>query len=380
MIKSFRFRSVFNTRDQSNRSKQREYGRAAVAEEGEGEADNGSEASAHADVLEGLEQKSACNAETYKGTHKVFTGEANVCAADNNSHKKDKDDYAAEHTKLFADDGENEVRVLCGVGAGVLRLGAFAKTCAPELAGGKSQFTLVCLPKITVSSGVNGGIIGSKNTCFLVIFQEVFPSKGYKGCESCNTEDEPIKLKSCEIKHNCEDEEENKCASKVAGNHNDKTEENTEMDSNLSHGNNMVEVFVFLKEAYMLGHQNNINNFNNFRRLNSYTHKADPAFVTGTVVSAEGDKSQKQNYAYYEQNGPFIGYNVKVKHGKQYEEQYADDYTENLNKQKFERAAFIGLGCASYGDKAINGAYHAKRKKHHVGALHKVYCMRFDFS
>ena len=142
----------------------------------------------------------------------------------------------------------------------------------------------------------------------------------------------------------------------------------------------MVEVFVFLQIAYVLSHQNNINNFNNFRGLNSYAHESNPALITGAVVSSKRHQSQKEGYTDYKQNCPFIRDNIKIQNGKKNEEKYSDQYTEYLNKQVFERAAFIGLGGAANSDKAIYGAYHAKRKKHHVGALHKFNCMGFDFS
>ena len=75
-------RSVFHTRYESNCGERAHEGGAAVAEEGERDADNGSDADAHTGVNEHLEEEAGGNAGANQQAQDVAGAEADDEAAD----------------------------------------------------------------------------------------------------------------------------------------------------------------------------------------------------------------------------------------------------------------------------------------------------------
>ena len=147
-------------------------GGSAVAEEGEGQTDNGHNTDAHADVDHHLEHQSGACAKADQTAHIVLAADANVDAPGNDEQLQDHDEHTTEEAQLLADGGENVVGVL-GVQVAALGTVAVEQTLAGETAAGKGLEIDLTVITFVDTLGVNGGVEQNQNSVSLIITQEL---------------------------------------------------------------------------------------------------------------------------------------------------------------------------------------------------------------
>ena len=97
--------------------------RAAVADEGQGQADNGGHADAHADVADQLEHQRRSRSKAHQAAHIVRAADAHMDAADDDEQQHDHNGNASHEAQLLADGREN---IVCVTGHQVVGLGPVA--------------------------------------------------------------------------------------------------------------------------------------------------------------------------------------------------------------------------------------------------------------
>ena len=98
-------------------------GRSTVAEERQGQTDNGHDTDAHADVDHYLEHQGRACAEADQTAHIILAAHTHIEAPGDDSQLQTHDEHTAEETQLLADGGEDIVRML---GIQVAALGTVA--------------------------------------------------------------------------------------------------------------------------------------------------------------------------------------------------------------------------------------------------------------
>ena len=151
-------------------------GRSAVAEERQGQADNGHNADAHADVDHNLEHQCGSSAEAYQSAHVVLAADADDDAPGNDGQLQCHDQYAAQEAQLLTHGGEDVVRML---GKQVTTLGTVAveQTLSRQTAAGQGLEV-----DLTVVTGANAlcveGGVDQDQDSFLLVRTQKWPDDG----------------------------------------------------------------------------------------------------------------------------------------------------------------------------------------------------------
>lgn len=119
IVSSSGFSPEPDTRYDAHGGEEGEYGRAAVAEKGEGKTDYGRKPNAHSYVFKGLENQHAGKTHANKHAFRVVALDAYIYAAEDDGGKQNDYSEAAYQPQLLARDGEDKVRVLKGQGIGL---------------------------------------------------------------------------------------------------------------------------------------------------------------------------------------------------------------------------------------------------------------------
>ena len=118
------------------------------------------------------------------------------------------------------------------------------------------------------------------------------------------------------------------------------------MDRELRHGKDVVEAFIFLQVADMLCHQHGEDDLDDLARLDADAEEADPAFVAGAVVNAEGDEREQKHERNARQNWPFVRNDVQIEHGQHDVERNADQNGDGLDENIVGAALLARCGGA----------------------------------
>ena len=188
-------------------------GRPAIAEKRKRNADDGRDADAHADVLEGLERQKRGDAEAGQRAETAAGADAHDDAADDDRQQQENDDDTGDHTQLLADDGEDEVRMLAGERALTLR--AVAETGSGEAAGGKGNLALMRLPVDAGVRRVDGRIVRREDALLLIVMQHELPDQRDHGRDRGKADGEPVQCEAGGKEHDQKDEEEDQRRAEV---------------------------------------------------------------------------------------------------------------------------------------------------------------------
>ena len=122
--------------DQTKHRENGHDGGTAVADEGQGQTDNGHGADAHTHVDDHLENQRGSSTEADQTPHIVRTADAHIDTAGDDGELQNHDGNAAEEAQFFTDGGEDVVRMLGEEGA-ALGTVAVEQTLACQTAAGK---------------------------------------------------------------------------------------------------------------------------------------------------------------------------------------------------------------------------------------------------
>ena len=171
-----RRRTHVDAGDDAHGKERRDEGAAAVGEERERQADDRHKAEADADVDQDLRGHHARDADADEAVHIVAGFNADVDDADDDGGEQEQHREAAEHPKLFADGGEDEVVSLHRKGA-ALHHGTVVEALAADAAVLEGADAAVDLIAFVLRVGVNRGVEEDEDAVPSVV-AEVRPDRG----------------------------------------------------------------------------------------------------------------------------------------------------------------------------------------------------------
>ena len=153
---------------QSQHGKDGNDGRTAVADERQGQADNGHGTDAHADVDDHLKDQGRCSTVADQTAHVVGTPDAHIDASGDDGKLQKHDGHTAEEAQLLTDGGENVVRVLGEQGTG-LRTVAVEQTLSRQTAAGKGAEVHDVMEPLVGTLGIDGFVEENQNAVSLIL-------------------------------------------------------------------------------------------------------------------------------------------------------------------------------------------------------------------
>ena len=279
--------------DQTHHGVQGQNGAAAVADEGQGQTDNRSNADTHTDVAENLENQGGGGAEAYQPPDIVLAVSTHPDAPGYNQAQENNHKQAAEEAQLLADGGEDEVCVLGKQSAFCLGAGALIQSLSCKAAAGEGAKAQGGVVAFVDTQRVQRGVKQHQNPLLLIGVQEL-PDNGGGHRNGAAGHQKPDNADAAGKGHADEDKHENQGNTQISGKHHVHTGQKPQMEyhmENRGDGGNLI-----LMGGHHRGHNQNIGDFTDFRRLDVHRHQRNvqPALVAGAVVGAEGNQQQQQ--------------------------------------------------------------------------------------
>ena len=126
------------------------------------------------------------------------------------------------------------------------------------------------------------------------------------------------------------------------------------MGRHLHHGEEGIDILIFLQIGHLPGRHDNIDNLDDLRRLNADTGEADPRAVAGAVVLAEKHQSHQQHQIHQHQQLPLPGHQVHIDHREQHEGNDTQDHGPDLHRQILGRDGHIPAALVHAGDRLFD--------------------------
>ena len=366
------FRSGIGTRHKAKHGVDGNDRGTAVADQGQGQTDNGHNTDAHAHVDHNLEDQSGCGAEADHPAHIVLAPDAHVEAPGDDGQFQQHDQHAAEEAQLLTHGGEDVVRMLGEEGSALGTVAVEQPLTRQTAAGEGEQVDLGVVPLVD-AQGVDGGVEQDPNTVFLVIAQEL-PQNRRAQSDAGESQTEPEQADTAGKGHADEDEHENQGNARILGKHHVQTDQHTQVEYHVHH---RVEVGdPVLVGIHDRGHDDDVSNFADFRGLDHNGHQGDiqPASVTGIVIGAEGNQHQQQKGVESHQPVPPLGHGFDVNGRNQREHHNAQQRGGQLNDDILDAVVteFIGIGGTGDGNTAESRSDQAEQKQDPVALFGEI--------
>ena len=216
--------------------------RCTVADEGQGQTDNGHNTNAHAHIDHHLEdqRRSCTEADQTAGIVGCLNGHIN--AATNNSQLQQQNQQTAEETQLLTDGGEDVVRMLSEEVA-ALGTGTVEETLTRQTAAGKGQEVDLIVITFVDAQGVDGGVKKNQNSVSLVSAQEL-PQNGESNSDASNRQAKPNQADAAGKGHADENKHENQGNARISGKDHVQTDQNTQVEDHVGNGNGVLNSFL----------------------------------------------------------------------------------------------------------------------------------------
>ena len=298
-------RSGMGTGHQSQHTENGYNGRGTIADQRQGQADNGHDTNAHAHIDQDLEHQSRGGTEADQAAHVVGAFCANVNAAGNDGQLQNHDQNTAEEAHLLTDGGEDVVRVL---GEQVAALGTVAveQALAHQTAAGEGlEVDLGVIPGAD-TLGIEGGVNEDQNTFLLIVAQEL-PQNWQQGSHAADCNGKPPEADTTGKSHANEDEHKDQGNAHVGRQYHVQAEQQSQMEHHVHDRGDGGD--IVLVGSHDRGHDQDIGDLTDLCRLDVEGQQGEvqPASVTGVVVGAEGDqKQQQENVESYHQISVFL--------------------------------------------------------------------------
>ena len=368
---ALRLWSGIGTGDQAQHGKDTHHGRAAVAEERQGQADNGHNANAHTHVNHQLEHQSGSSAVGNEPPHIVRAPGAHIDAPGNNQQLHDNDGAAAHKAQLLADGGENIVRML---GKQVAALGTVAveQALARQAAAGQGlEVDLTVVPGAG-ALGIEGRINQDHNSLLLVGTQQR-PGNGNHHADPGKGQQKPPQAHASGKGHTNEGEHKDQGHAGVAGQNHVQAHNEAQVEHHVHDRGNAG--YVVLVGGHYRCHNQNKGNLADFGRLNikGQNLEVQPASVTCVVIGSEGDQQQKHEHVKGHQHRPVLGDIVHIDGGDQGVGHDADHNCRQLNEDIFGIAAkLFRIGGAGNDNTARTGGNHTQNQQNPISLFGEI--------
>ena len=347
-------RSGIGTGNQTQHTENGNHRGGSVADQRQGQTDNGHNADAHTGVDHHLEHQSGGRTVADQTAHIVGAAGAHPDASADNSQLHNHDQHASEEAQLLANGGEDIVRML---GEEVAALGTVAveQTLTEEAAAGEGLKVDLTVVTGAGTLGVEGGIDQDQDTLLLILAQEV-PDEGDGQSNAADSQGEPPEADAAGKGHTDEDKYENQGNACVTGQCHVQADQQAQVKHHVANGCDAGN--PVLVGGHNRGHDNNVGNFTDLRRLNIKGNQGNiqPASVTGVVIGAEGNQQQKQENIENHQAHPELGQHLQVDGGDHGEDHNAQTDGDQLQNDVADIAfEFLGGGGAGDADTAEAG-------------------------
>ena len=362
-------RSRVGTGYQTQHSIQGHDGRTAVADERQGQADNGHGADAHADVDDHLEDQSRGSAEADQTPHIVGAANTHINTPGDNGKLQNHDSDAAEETQLLTDGGEDVVRMLGEEGA-ALGTVAVEQALTGQTAAGEGPEVHHIVEPFVGTLGVNGVVEKNQDTVSLVLTKELPQNR--EGCR--NTADgqgKPQKADTAGESHADKDEYEDQGNTCVGGNGHVQANHDAQMQHHLhDRGDTGYAVFIGVHDRC---HDHDKGDLADLCRLDINDGGMDPASVAGVIISAERNQHQQHENIKQNQKISVFAHNFRVDGGNDGKHHQSQNNAGTLDQNVTHTATeFIGLSGADHADHAKAGSNQTQQKQHPVTLLWKT--------
>ena len=147
-------------------------GRCTVAEERQGQTDNGHNTDAHAYIDHHLEHQCRACTEADQTAHVILAFHTNIKAPGNDRQLQAHDEHTAQKAQFFAHGGEDIVRML-GVQVAALGTVAVEQALASETTTGKGLEVDFGMVSFIDTLGINGGVKQNQDSVSLIFAQEL---------------------------------------------------------------------------------------------------------------------------------------------------------------------------------------------------------------
>ena len=289
-----RLRSGMGAGHKSQHAENRNHGGGAIADEGQGQADNRHNTDAHTDIDDDLEHQRGSCTEAHQTADVILAPHTHPDTPGDDGKFQDHDQNTAEEAQLFTDGGEDVVRML---GEQVTALGPVAveQALARQTAAGKGLEVDLVVVAGADALGIKGGVDQDHDTFPLVITHDL-PEDGEGSGDHADGQSKPAQVNTAGKSHTDENEHENQGNTGIIGNGHIQAHQDAKMENHLDNGGEFGD--VVLVGCHDGGHDDNVGDLTDLRRLNieGQNGEVQPASVAGAGIRAEGNQQEQQEH------------------------------------------------------------------------------------
>ena len=363
-------RSRVGTGDKSEHGVDRNHRGAAVADQREGQADNGHNADAHAGVDHHLEHQRGRGTVAYQTAHIVLAVYAHIDAPGDDGHFHNHDRKAPHEAQLLAHGRENIVRVL-GEQAAALGTVAVEQPLPRQAAAGEGTQVHHGVIALVDAHGVDGVVNQNQKPVLLVLAEEL-PQDRERRHDQADGQDEPPQADAAAEGHADEDKHEDQGNARVAGQHHVQSHQQSQVKAHVH--NRRQAGYPVLVRRHDRRHNNDIGDLADLGGLNADEAQVDPASVAGVVVGSQrAYQHEKQRAVENHHHHPVFRKKVQIDGGHQRVHHDAQTGSRQLNDNIFEIAAkLVGGSGAGNKNAAKTGHDQAQDQQKYVAFFPKI--------
>ena len=365
-------RSGVGAGDEAQHTENGNHGGRTIADQGQGQADNGHNADTHTHVDQDLEHQGGGRTEADQTAHIVGALSAHIDAPGDDGQLQHHNQNTAEEAHFLADGGEDVVRVL---GEQVAALGTVAveQALACQTAAGKGLQIDLGVVAGTGALGIEAGVNEDQDSLSLILAQEL-PQNGQHGGNTADGQGKPPQADTAGKGHADEDEHEDQGNAHVGRKHQIQAHQQSQVEHHVhDRGDAGDPVLVGRHDR---SHDQDIGDFTNFRRLyvEGQQGEVQPASVTGVVVGAEGDQQKQHENIEGHHQVPVFLEKFHVHRGEDGVDHHADEDGQQLDHDVADIAAeFFGRGGAGDDNDAQAGGNKAQDQQDHVAFFKEIF-------
>lgn len=368
-----RGRSGMDAGDQAQHGIQRQDRAAAIADKGQGQADNRHDTDAHAHIDDHLENQSCRRAEADQPAHKILAPGAYIDAPGYDQRKQHHHQQTAQKTQLLTDGGEDIVRMLGEqMAVRVLGSGTIEEALARQSAAGKGFQALVGVITGAGARRVQIGIVQNLNAGFHIIAHQIVPGKGPCRNHCHRRQQKPDQIDAAGIGHADEDKHKNQRNAPVPGQRYAQSKQQDQMKRHMEH--RFDRGYLILMRGHNGGHDQHIGDLADFRYLNvkGQEREPDPALVAVDFYAKRDQKEQKKAVNDH-QCHPVLREKLHVDGGNDGIQQDTGSRRQNLDGQIAETGLAHIIGGTGNDQNAKSRRNQTQQQQYHIALAEKVF-------
>lgn len=304
---------------------------AAIADKGQGQADDRGDADAHTHVTDYLKDQRRRRAEADHAPHVIRGADTHIDAPGDDRNQHGDGENTAHKAQLLPDGREDIVGML-GIQAVGLGADAVEQPLSGEAAAGEGAQGLHGVIPLVDAGGVNGGIKQNAETVALKFTEHIVPEYRRRQHDRAAADQEPQELDTAGKDHADVDKHKDQGNARILGQHIVHADDDNEIEKTVKNGYDMGG--AILPCGHNRCQHQNKEYFADFGGLNIERNQRQiqPTAVAGAVVGAKGDEQRQQKHGNPRQQAAVLGENLRVDggdHGVQKHTQRGCDQLDN---------------------------------------------------